>query len=233
MEHLPMVIYFVFGISVLLGILFFYEATHRSKGFLQMIVPWIIFQTIISSTGFYLNTHTYPPRFALLLLPPLFMIIRLFGSLKGRLFIDKLDIKMLTILHVIRIPVELVLFWLFSNKVIPGIMTFEGRNFDIFSGVTAPVIFYFGFIRKKLSQRVILAWNFLSLALLMNIAFHAIFSLPTVFQQFGFGQPNIAILYFPFVLLPACLVPLVLFSHLAAIRQLIMNNDRDFKSNRI
>lgn len=233
MEHLPMVIYFVFGISVLLGILFFYEATHRSKGFLQMIVPWIIFQTIISSTGFYLNTHTYPPRFALLLLPPLIMIIRLFGSLKGRLLIDKLDIKMLTILHVIRIPVELVLFWLFSNKVIPGIMTFEGRNFDIFSGVTAPVIFYFGFIRKKLSQRVILAWNFLSLALLMNIAFHAIFSLPTAFQQFGFEQPNIAILYFPFVLLPACLVPLVLFSHLAAIRQLIMNNDRDFKSNRI
>jgi hypothetical protein len=40
------------------------------------------------------------------------------------------------------------------------------------------------------------------------------------FQQFAFDQPNIAVLYFPFIWLPSCVVPLVLLSHLAAIRQL-------------
>ena len=228
MEHLPILIYIVFSITVLLAIRLFYQAANKAKSFLKIVLPWLLFQTIVSSSGFYQNTNTYPPRFALLLLPPLIMIIRLFLSSRGRLFLDKLDIRVLTILHVIRIPVELVLFWLFNNQVIPGVMTFEGRNFDIFSGLTAPVIYYFGFVRKNLNKRVILLWNFICLALLMNIAFHAIFSLPTGFQQFGFGQPNIAILYFPFVLLPACLVPLVLLSHLASIRQLILNKERDY-----
>lgn len=228
MENLPLLIYIVFGTTVLLAVLLFYKATNKSGSFLKIVLPWLLFQTLISSTGFYQNTNVFPPRFALLLLPPLVIIIRLFVSLKGRVFIDKLDLKILTIFHVIRIPVELVLFWLFSNKVIPGLMTFEGRNFDIFSGLTAPIIYYYGFVRKNLNKRVILLWNFICLALLMNIAFHAIFSLPTRFQQFGFEQPNMAILYFPFVLLPACLVPLVLLSHLVSIRQLVMNNDKDY-----
>ena len=47
--------------------------------------------------------------------------------------------------------------------------------------------------------------------------------LPTYYklQQFAFSQPNIAILYFPFSLLPACVVPLVALAHLVAIRRLL------------
>lgn len=44
---------------------------------------------------------------------------------------------------------------------------------------------------------------------------------PTVVQQFAFDQPNVAILHFPFIALPGCLVPLVALSHLAAIRRLL------------
>jgi hypothetical protein len=84
-----------------------------------------------------------------LVLPPLLGIAGLFMSPKGRKFIDGLDLKSLTILHTIRIPVELVLFFLFTYKAVPELMTFEGRNFDILSGITAPVIFYFAFIRKQ------------------------------------------------------------------------------------
>jgi hypothetical protein len=100
-------------------------------------------------------------------------------------------------------------------------MTFEGRNFDIFSGLTAPVIYYSGFIKKRLGKNVILLWNFICLGLLINIVVNAILSAPFPFQMFAFDQPNIAILYFPFVWLPGCVVPLVLLSHLATIRQLL------------
>ena len=41
----------------------------------------------------------------------------------------------------------------------------------------------------------------------------------TPFQQFGFDQPNIAMLYSPFVWLPCFIVPTVLFSHLVCIRK--------------
>jgi hypothetical protein len=100
-------------------------------------------------------------------------------------------------------------------------MTFEGRDFDIVSGITAPVIYYFVFVKKTLSKKILLAWNFICLALLLNIVLNAVLSVPTAFQQFAFDQPNIAILYFPFNLLPAVVVPLVLLSHLVAIRKLL------------
>ena len=125
-----------------------------------------------------------------------------------------------------RIPVELTLLWLFLYKAVPELMTFEGRNFDILSGLSAPIIYYFGFVKKQLSSKIILLWNFICLGLLFNIVIHAILSAPFYFQQFAFNQPNIALLYFPFVWLPACIVPLVLFSHLVSIRRILMMNKK-------
>jgi hypothetical protein len=115
----------------------------------------------------------------------------------------------------------MVLFWLYANHAVPEAMTFNGRNFDILSGLSAPFIYYFGFVKKTLGRKAILAWNLICLALLLNVVSSAVLSLPARFEQFGFEQPNIALGYFPFVLLPAVLVPLVILSTAAAIRQLI------------
>jgi hypothetical protein len=220
MEDLPAYISILFGITTILTAWLFYKATGNSKPVLLIILIWLAIQALIAGSGFYTVTDTLPPRFLLLVLPPLLVIAGLFLSPKGRKFIDGLDLKSLTLLHTIRIPVELVLFMLFTNKAVPELMTFEGRNFDILSGITAPVIFYFAFIRKQLSLKIILIWNVICLGLLINIVENAILSAPFPFQQFAFDQPNIAVLYFPFIWLPCCVVPLVLLSHLAAIRQL-------------
>jgi len=150
----------------------------------------------------------------------LLFIVLLFLTRRGRSFVDGLNLRVLTLLHTVRIIVELVLLLLFIYKKVPGILTFEGRNFDIISGITAPVIFYLGFVKKTISPRIILVWNFVCLALLFNVVGNAVLSAPLPFQQFAFDQPNIAILYFPFVWLPAFIVPAVLFAHLTAIRQL-------------
>jgi len=160
-------------------------------------------------------------RFPLLFLPPLVFFISLFITGKGKMFIDSLNIRTLTIFHIIRIPVEIVLFLLFINKSIPEAMTFEGRNFDILAGLSAPVIYYFGFVKKKIGKSVLVAWNIACIASLLNVFGNAVLSLPARFQQFGFERPNLALGYFPFILLPACLVPLALFSNLVAIRQLL------------
>ncbi|MEO8763856.1 MAG: hypothetical protein ABI416_06200 [Ginsengibacter sp.] len=167
--------------------------------------------------------HTNPPRFLLLVLPPLLFIVALFVTPGGRRFLDNLNAKTLTILHTIRIPVELVLFWLFANKVVPQMMTFEGRNFDIIAGVTAPLVFYFGFVKHRIGRKMLLLWNIICLGLLINIVVIAVLSVPLPFQKFAFDQPNIAIAYFPFIWLPCCVVPLVMLSHLATIRQLLGN----------
>jgi len=221
MESLPNYIPIIFELTTLLTIFFFYEASNKSKVALLVLLTWIMVQALISSTGFYTVTDTLPPRFLLLVFPPLVTIVLLFTLLKGRFFINHLDIKLLTLLHVVRIPVELVLYWLFVYKQIPELMTFEGRNFDILAGLSAPVIYYWGYVKQKISQRIILVWNIVCLGLLLNIVVNAVLSTPVSFQQFAFDQPNVAILYFPFIWLPGCIVPLVLFSHLVVIKRIL------------
>ena len=221
MNNLPVYISAIFVMTTIITVVFFYRAAHYSRNFLIVMVAWMIIQTVLALRMFYTVTTTIPPRIILLGVPPLVIIICLFLTASGKRFLDNLDIKYLTLLHIIRVPVEFTLLWLSINKVIPQLMTFEGRNFDILSGITAPIIYYFVFVKKSWRIGLLLGWNFICLGLLLNIVVNAVLSVPTAFQQFAFDQPNIAILYFPFNLLPAVVVPLVMLSHLAAIRQLL------------
>lgn len=222
MENLPLFLSIVFGLTTLLTV-FFYKAANSSRIVLLLLLGWLLLHGVISVSGFYTVTNNMPPRLALAVTPMFIGIALLFITANGKVFIDKLDAKTLTFLHVIRIPAELVLFGLFLEGKIPELMTFEGRNFDIIAGITAPFVWYFGFVKNKLSPKIILIWNFICLGLLLNIVINAILSAPFPIQQFAFDQPNIAVLYFPFVWLPGCVVPLVFLSHLVVIRRLIRN----------
>jgi hypothetical protein len=217
---LPIYISVVFILTTCLTIVAFYKAANDSKSTLIICILWLTLQAFVSFTGFYTETNTVPPRFLLLLGPPLLLIAFLFLTARGKSYLDGLDLKYMTLLHTVRIPVELVIFWLFVHKAVPQLMTFEGRNFDILSGITAPIIYYLGFVKNMISKNMLITWNFICLALLLNIVINAILSAPTPFQKFGFEQPNIGVLYFPFTWLPAAIVPLVLLSHLASIREL-------------
>ncbi len=221
MEVLPFYLYAVFGIAVIAAVVLFYAATTHSGKVLLLFLAWIIVQSAIALTGFYTNTDVLPPRFLLLVLPPLLFTVLLFVTSRGRRMLDSLNVRLLVLLHIIRIPVEIVLFGLFLEKQVPELMTFSGRNFDIVAGITAPLVYYFGYVKNRLHRRVLLAWNIAGLALLLNIVIHAVLSVPTPFQQLAFDQPNIAILYFPFMLLPGLLVPLVLLCHLVTLRSLL------------
>ena len=220
MESIPVYIAVVFVLTTLVTVFLFYKAANNSKATLMILLVWLMVQAFIGHTGFYAVTRNMPPRFMFVVLPPLLSIVLLFATKSGRLYIDTLNVKTLTILHIVRISVELVLLWLFLHKAVPKLMTFEGRNFDIAAGITAPFIYYYGFIKRRLSRKFIIAWNLVCLALLINIVVNALFSAPFPFQIFAFDQPNVAVLYFPYVWLPGCIVPLVLFAHLAVIRQL-------------
>lgn len=221
MHQLPVYIEIVFILGILLALLLLYKATHYSRSVMMIVLSWLVLQSIISISGFYTVTTGAPPRIGLLLLPPMIIIATLFFTKKGRGLIDGFDVRTLTLIHLVRIPVELTLYWLFLRNVVPKIMTFEGRNFDILCGLTAPFVYYFGYVKSSMSRNVLLAWNVLCVLLLANIVITAILSTPSPIQQFAFDQPNIAIFYFPYALLPGLLVPVVLLAHLVAIRQLL------------
>lgn len=234
-ENLPAYISLIFGLTTIATLFLFFDTVKKAAAettikkaliILFGLVIWLAIQAVLSFNNVYnSDTSAVPPKIVLFgILPAIFTIVLLFATRKGREFIDSLPLKNLTFLHIVRIPVEIVLFYLYLNKAIPGLMTFEGRNFDIIAGITAPYIAYFGFTNGKLSRQIILVWNVACLALLLNIVANALFSTPSPFQQFAFDQPNIAILHFPFSWLPTFIVPVVLFAHLTAIRQLIKLN---------
>lgn len=181
---------------------------------------WLSIQAVISLQGIYhLSPNVTPPKIILFgILPMIVIILLLLFTKAGKRYIDTFSVKRLTYLHLARIPVEISLYYLFVAKSIPEIMTFKGQNFDIVAGITAPFVAYYA---DKLGKRTVLVWNFVCLALLLNIVITAFFSAPSPLQQLAFDQPNIAILYFPFSWLPTFIVPIVLFAHLVSIRQLL------------
>ncbi len=142
------------------------------------------------------------------------VLLSIFSS-KTRTWLNTFDLKMITYLHIVRIPVELVLLWLFLGGYVPELLTFEGRNFDVLAGLTAPVVALLAFGKNKINRPLLWLWNIFSIVLLMNVLVHAVLSTPSAMQQFGFEQPNIAVMKFPFLLLPAIIVPIVLLSNIA------------------
>lgn len=230
--NLPTYISLTFGLTTLSTLLLFVWTIRNSNSettrikatpiFIGLTI-WLVIQTILTTKNIYnSDTNSLLPKIILFgILPTILAVIFLFATQKGRQFIDSLPLKNLTYLNVVRIPVEIVLFWLFLNKVVPELMTFEGRNFDIVAGITAPFIAYFGLTKTKLHRQTILIWNFIGLGLLINIVVNALFSAPSPIQKFALEQPNIAILNFPFSWLPTFIVPLILFGHLTSIKQLL------------
>ena len=225
---LPTYLPIVFGLAALYTLIQFYRIIKQSTAprnkttlIIGGILLWVGLQATLSLNQFYTtNLETTPPRFLLAFGPTLIPMFFAFFTKSGQAFIDSLPLLPITWLNIVRIPVEFCLYWLFIGKAVPELMTFSGRNFDIIAGLTAPFIAYFGFQKQAISNKLLLVWNYLSLGLLLFIIINALLSAPTILQQFAFDQPNIALVYFPYVLLPALIVPIVLFGHFVSIRQL-------------
>jgi len=226
LEELPLYIkvLFIFTSLLTIGILIYAIrlSFHRVRNnkFILLILIWMMVQLILAVRGFYLNFHIFPPRFLLAVIPPLILILYLM-VFKYQEYVFPFSLRMLTLIHVIRIPVEIVLWLLYQYELLPLIMTFEGYNWDILAGLSALIMVFVGFDQQKPRKNLLLIWNICCLGFLLNIVTIAVLSAPLPFQQLAFDQPNRAVFYFPFIWLPSVVVPIVLFSHLTSIIKLI------------
>ena len=222
LTNLPDSLILIFLLTVILTFLLFINAVKNKATVAIILVVWLAVTGILSFKGVFQDTSAIPPRLMIGIAPAILFIILLLTTKNGRRFTDNIDLNKLTLVHIVRVPVEITLFMLSTHKLVPELMTFGGRNLDILSGITAPIMYFVCFKNSQLKNRtLLLIWNFICLGLLLNIVINAILAAPFPFQQFAFDQPNIAILYFPFTWLPCFIVMIVLYSHLAAIRQLV------------
>lgn len=224
--------YLTFALICILALYYFLRLILRpilvnhKTGFAQavtfIVITWLSLQLMLAYKGFFLASYDMPPRILASIAPWLVVMVMTILMVWNRNYLRELSLTTMTYINVFRLPLELIVFTgLASAGYIPEVMTFHQNNFDILVGISAPIIAYLYFNRRSISWKFLLSWNIVSLLLLINVTFIAILATPYPFQQIGFEQPNIAVLHFPFILLPTLLVPIAYFCHIVSIIKLI------------
>lgn len=185
-----------------------------------VFVSWLVITGILSTNGFFTDFSNFPPPFAILIVVPLGLIIWATSRKDFKEIIARIPMHRIVYLQSFRIFVEILLWALLLQKLLPIQMSFEGRNYDILAGLTALAVGTL-IIKGKISSRGIIIWNIASLALLINIVTIAILSTPTPLRVFMNEPANTIVTKFPIVWLPAVLVPLAYGLHIISIKQAI------------
>jgi hypothetical protein len=188
------------------------------NGTLISLIGWSVVTAILSLSGFLSDFSTFPPKLLIALIIPLIAIIWAVRTKEVKEILMHIPPASIIWIQSFRIVVEILLWRLFVDNVAPIQMTFEGRNFDILSGLSAIVVAIL-VTKNKISSQLVIAWNFAGLALLVNIVTIAILSMPTPLRVFMNEPANTIVTKFPIVWLPALLVPLAYGLHFLSIRQ--------------
>src|SRR5215204_1548318 len=226
--NLPAYVSVIFILTALLTVGIFIFAILKTgirswsaKFLIGFVLFWMVLHGVLAASGFFQNFNVVPPRVFAFGVLPFFILTFVYLLFFRRGLLADLPLTVLTIIHIIRIPVEFSLLLLSQYGQVPIEMTFEGRNFDILSGITAPIVYLLAFRGGRVNRMLLIIWNIGALALLANIVTIAVLAVPSPFQTIGLNQPNIGVTYFPFIWLPAVIVPIVFFCHVVSLWRLV------------
>ena len=182
---------------------------------------WLMYAATLAGAGFF-QDYSLPPRIPLFLIFPLFAFMAyFFFSKKFEDLIRGIPPAWPVYLQSFRIAVELLILGVFLNGLVSYEPTFEGYNFDILAGISAPAIAWLGFQRKVLPVWVLKLWNYLGLLLLANVV---LIFLTLLFQPeiWGYTATTISPEFgtMPYLLIPAVYMPLAVFLHFFSLAQL-------------
>ncbi len=154
------------------------------------------------------------------------MLVIAFNPLAKR-WIEELPQTWLIGAQGFRIVVEIQLYFLAMTPFFPKMMTLEGANFDIVTGLAAiPVAIIVGRLENsgqtETAGRLIAFFNVIGLLLLINVAGRGILSMPTEFRAIEVEHPPIAVGAFPFIWLPTFVVPFAALLHILSLRKLVL-----------
>lgn len=185
------------------------------------VIGFNLYIYLVTIFGF-IQTLSFPPRFALTMILPAFLFTGVFiYANRNNDWIMSIPKHWLFYIQSFRVLVESI----FVASVAAGVLhveaTIEGYNFDMIYALTIPVLGFLIFNRKVLSLRVALLWNYLGLLVIASIIF--VF-MTTIFvpQMYGSPTPLMPIegLTYPYVLVAGFLMPAAVFLHALSIAQL-------------
>jgi hypothetical protein len=182
------------------------------------VLAWLLITLLVAAAGIFRRFDLVPPPFAVLPLAILALGIGIAFSPLGTRLVRGLPLWALVGSQVFRFPLELVMHQAYVEGVMPVQMSYSGRNYDIVTGITAGLLAWW-LARGHRSRSLVMAWNVLGVAMLVNIVTIAIVSTP-IFRWFGHDRLNTFVAEPPYVWLPAILVTAALLGHLLVWRKL-------------
>lgn len=188
---------------------------------------WITILTVLSYKGFFADFNKLPPRPFLAVIVPLPVVVLFAFSKTGTILLERVPSQWLVLMQLFRIFVEILIWFAFLANKLPVQMSFEGRNFDVLTGLLALPAGILLLRKKRWSSKIILTYNVIGIALLINIVVVALLSMPTPFRYFMNEPSNILLAQFPFILLPGLLVPIAYTLHIFSLRQLFIKKNTE------
>ena len=179
---------------------------------------WCAFTGILAARG--VLRMWGPPTMALVFVPMLLIAFGIALSPLGRQLVDTIPVAWLVGYQGFRVLVELLLHRAYVEGLMPVQMSWSGRNFDVVTGLSAIVLGAW-LARGRVPRAVVLLWNTMGLALLLNVVVIALLSAPTPFRVFTNEPANVWITRAPWVCLPAVMVLAALAGHLIVYRWLL------------
>ncbi|MEZ4454361.1 MAG: hypothetical protein R3B09_33220 [Nannocystaceae bacterium] len=193
------------------------ERRQRITGAVMVIGLWMIVSSGLAGAGILANFTSFPPPIGRLLIAGLVMTTIAAATRVGRALATGLPLAALIGFQVFRVPAELILDELYREGVVPVQMTFEGLNFDIALGASAPLVAWL-VARGKMPRWAVRVWNFAGLGLLAAVVTIASLSMPSPIRLFMNEPTNIIVASLPWAWLPTVLLMLALFGHLLVFR---------------
>lgn len=183
------------------------------------ITAWFVFISTLAALGVFVDFTAIPPKLPFALVLPIFILIFILRSKNLDSILSQIPPQWFLNIQFFRFFVEILLWFLFLDHVLPERMTFEGYNWDIIAGVTGPLFAYICFGNQQHKKWLAIIWNILGLLLLLNIVSIALMTMPTPLQVFQ--EDNTIVGTFPIVLLPTILVPIAYYMHIFSLKQLL------------
>lgn len=210
----------LFALSVVATVVLFAAVLARplgrrfAAGFLALVSAWMAVTGGLAASGF-LTDFSLPPRFLVVILPAFVGVF----LLARREWARRIPWGVLIGLQGFRIGVELLIHAAVARDIAPPQMTWTGLNFDMLTGLTAPLVAWLA-TTGRLRERGIFAWNGMGALLLAHVVVVAILSTPTPFQVFH--PDNTWVVGFPYVWLPAVFVAFAMWLHVLSFYKLAL-----------
>jgi hypothetical protein len=186
--------------------------------FIVIVLAWLVVTGALAGAGFF-QFFSLPPRVPLVVLIPVVTVLIFAYTKKCREFLHTVPPHWLVMIQSFRVVVEVWLWYAFEKRLIPEQMTFEGRNFDILSGILGLVAGWVVMSRGRGWQTITVIYNLIGLGLLLNIVIVAVLSFPGPTRYFMNEPANVIVAEFPFIYLPGVLVVIAFIFHILSLRQ--------------